>query len=516
MFGIKELIFYRSGEVVRDLGLVYLHQILKEKDGIKVKRTANYLKVNNLDKQLLYDFIIKEEVYKVFLKGVVEELKKKIDEEDAEKLVKEISVDDFLEEFDKRLDEREDIKARSKDSLKKKIKKSFKSKYFPYVRNSPKYGYNAQSEDNFHNNFKELVRLVIELNGKDEEEQLEVLKNYEGVDRDCFICRSYKSTKFDVTHKNNKKERINSKYDYLFMGSQNNTYNNFFKSESSVCFVCEFLNLMALLYFSLNSPRTIAYTDNLINLEFINYKVMLKERNFSDKGLYRHLAKYKNQQIQLYETSIDSNKGVILEFTNNLRFDKLLENLKLYDLVDRFYISQDSATKRAMAKDFIKNKNKDAMEKLLLNELLVIENSDGARSLDLKLSKYNIRFYLELLELNNVDKEGGKELRNNEFKNKKNRFDNKEFKRLGRELGKEIGKQNKKGISFKLIQMMKSENREGLWQDLTHLIVANQVKMPRNFADSIIESGVDGLHYQIGGFLEEFINTKTGGEDNNE
>src|SRR5690554_6883587 len=138
--------FYRSGEVVRDLGLIYLHQILKEKEDIKVELTANYLKVNNLDEQLLYDFIIKEEVYQVFLKGVVEELKKKIDEEDAEKLVKEISVDIFLEEFDKRLDEREDIKASSKESIKKKVKKGFKSMYFPYVRNSPKYGYNAQSE----------------------------------------------------------------------------------------------------------------------------------------------------------------------------------------------------------------------------------------------------------------------------------------------------------------------------------------------------------------------------------
>lgn len=486
------------------MGLIYFHQILKDKNNIKVELTANYLKVDNLDNQLLYDLIIKREVYKVFLKGVIEELKKKIDEEDANKLVRGIKVEEFLEEFDNRLNEREDIQARSKNSIKKKIEKSFKTKYFPYVRNSPKYGYNAQSENNFNNNFKELLRLVIELNGKNGEEQLEVLKEYKGIHRDCFICHSYKSTKFDITHKDKKKERINSKYDYLFMGSQNNTYSNFCNSESSVCFVCEFLNLMALLYFSLKSPRTIAYSDNLVNLEFINYKVMLKERNFNEKGLYRYLAKYKNQQIQLYETSIDSNKGVILEFTNNLRFHELVENLKFYDLVDRFYIGQDSAHKRAMAKDFIKNKNKVAMKKLLLNELLLMEINDGGRSLNLKLSKYNIKYYLELLKLSNVDIEGGKELRNKEFKN------------LGRELGKKVGRQNKKGISFKLIQMMKSENREGIWQDLTHLVIANQVKMPKDFAKIVIENGVDELHYQIGGFLEEFINTKTEGEVNNE
>lgn len=504
---IKELIFYRSGAMVRDLGLIYFYNILKNKKDkdIEVELTANYLKINNLDEQKLYDLIINEGVYRVFLKGVVAELKKKMDEKDAQKLVKGIEMNAFLEEFGRRLDNREDIKEKSKDSIKSKINKSFQSKYFPYVRNSPKYGYNAQSEENFHNNLKELVRLVIELNAKDEEEQLEVLKDYEPIERQCTVCHIYKPTRFDITHKDEKKERVSCKYDYLFMGSQGNTYSNYFKGQSSVCFVCEWMSLISMLYFSLESPSTIAYTNNLITLDFINSKVMLKERIYRDKGLYRYLAKYRNQKIQLYETSIDANTGVILNFIDNLRLEELLEDIKLYDLVDRFHISQDRAKKVEIVKEFIKNKNRITVERLLLNELLVIENVNGSRSLDLNASKENIQLYLALLEYNHIDKGGGRKMRNQELKE------------LGIKLGKKMGEQNKKRVSFRLIQMMKSENREDIFRDMTHIIVANQVNMPQNLSEIIMHSEVKELHYQIGGFLEGLINTKMlKGEEDNE
>lgn len=468
---------------------------------MEAKLTANYLKVNNLNAQQLYDVIINKLVYRVFLKGVNEELKKKVSGQEVENLVKDIEVDEFLEKFEKILDQRQDINEKSKESIKKKINKSFQSKYFPYVRNSPKYGSNAQSEDNFHSNFFKLVELVIELNSKDEEEQSEVLRDYEAVDRQCHVCHTYKPTKFDITHKDEKKERLNSKYDYLFMGAQNNTYSNYFESESSVCFVCEFFSLMTLLYFSLNSPRIIAYANDLVTLQFINYKVLLKERNFREKGLYRYLGRYRGQQIQLYETNIDSNTGIILKFINNLKLDEMLDDLKLYDLVDRFHISQDRAKKVEIAKAFIKNKNRITMEKLLFNELLVIENINSSRTLDLEQSRDNIGLYLELLEFNHTYKGGEKKLENGELKE------------LGIKLGKKTGEQSKKRVSFRLIQMMKSENREGIFQDLTHYIVANQEDIPKDLPKIIMCSEVNELHYQIGGFLEGLINTKRLKED---
>ncbi|SHH05503.1 hypothetical protein [Tepidibacter thalassicus] len=439
MSKISKLVFYRSGEVVRDIGLIYLDNIITEmsNEGYKIRSIlhSNYLEIHEFNKNEFFKYIINQKV----------------------------------------------------------------SKYFPYVRNSSKYGHNSQSEENFHSNFLKLLDIVEKLNLKDEKEQMEILRDYENLEATCTICHTYLITKYDITHKNELKIRKNSKYNYSFMGWENNTFNNYGLDNPSVCFVCEFLNLMYLLYMSLAKPSVLVVIEDLKVMKFLNYKLLLSIENLNEKGFYRKLAQYKNRKVRLYKLITHAKKGVILKLNSILEFENIIRNIKLSDLIDRFNFGKDSAEKKKLCKGFIISNNIESLKCFLIKDLLFIDNKDEKRILDEWKSKSNIKIYLEILTI--ISKEG-ENIKMNKFNNpmKEN-----EFEKLGFTLGRKISQENKKTIMFKLNQMLKADNRTGIFQTLVHLITVNELSIPKNFSKVIINGSEYELHYNIGKLMESFL-----------
>ncbi|KYH34081.1 hypothetical protein CLTEP_19810 [Clostridium tepidiprofundi DSM 19306] len=482
---IANLIFYRTGEIIRDLGLIYFSSILEEMNinsNMKVCLENNYLEVKDFNKDEFLNYLLKEKIFRVFVDGIKEELKKK--KYDIE-FLEGIKNDNFLS----KINEIDILSEKMKESIEKK----FNSKYFPYIRNSAKYGYNSKGEINFHKNIKKLIYIVQELNSKDDEEQKNILKEYEALEKKCIVCHTYLTTKYDITHKDEKKLRKSSKYNYLFMGSEKNTFTNYAAENPSVCFICEFFNLMFLLYLSIERPTILAYTDDLGSMKFINYKLMLKSREFNEKGFYKKLSKFKNTRVRIYDISTDVNKGVLINLNSILEFRAILKMIKLSDVIDKYNFSKDTYVKIALGKKIIKNNNYAALKSFLLNELIVINDKDGKRSLDTWKTVNNIKNYLEIIcELRKEDLE----------------VEDKNFEKLGIILGAKIKKsENKRAIAFKVIEMLKSDNRQGLFQNILHLITVNQTSIPDNFADVIIYGDEDELHYCIGKFLEKFLSS---------
>lgn len=496
---IESLFFYRTGEVTRDIGLIYFYKILKEikeniYPNIEIELSSNYLKIEGFESNIFYDYIINTKIYHIFLKGIKEQFKNKIDVS----LLENIKIDNFIDKI-------RDIEG-LKDIDIKGIEKRFSSKYFPYVRNSGKYGVNSGGEENFHKNLKKIIELMAELNVKNDEERKQLLKEYEPMDNKCIICHEYYPTKLDITHKNEKKERKNSKYNYLFMGAEkNNTFNNYGKSESSICFVCEFMNLMTLLYISLEKPSILAYTDDLKSLEFINHKLMVRASEFNEKSLYKKLSKFRDVKIRTYDIITDSNKGIIIKFGNILKIRNLITNLKLYDIVENYNYSRETAIKMSLCKKFIRSNNLLAMQMILLNDLLVIVDKESKHDLKVRDTIDNIKSYLKLLDFK--CEEGNLKV------------DDRSFTMLGIELGKRLNEDDKnsssikKTIAFRLNQMLKSDNRQAIFESLMHLIINNGISIPKNFSWIVMKSKTDELHYCIGKFFEGFLNSNFIGED---
>lgn len=499
--------------------MIYFYTIIKEmKDKtyeVYAELEANNLKIKKCDKDILisslYEFLVKYKIFEVFLNGIKQNLKIK----------DESFFNDFTEEnFIQKLEKCSDIS----DKEKKELKKKSNSKYFPYVANSGKYGKNSQNEENFHKNLKELLRIVVELGySHDENEEINVLREYKPTNEKCSVCHTYFSTKYDITHKNEKKERVNSKNNYIFMGSESNTFNNYAMSNSTVCFSCEFFNLMYLLYLKLERPNIIAYTEDLTLMKFINYKIMVNSRKYYDKSFYRELAKYKESKIRLYNVVTDTNKGVLLKFNNVMEFNDIMNEIRLKDMIDNFTFSNESAAKKDLAKIYIANKNNIALNNLLLNELISI---DEKRVKNIFYpSVRNIRIYLEFIiyikksELNNEQKylykydylrEGKNDLKESEIEelgNEKEGLKKNGFKELGQRLGYKIEDEAKKTIAFKINQLLKSDNRTGMMHTLTHLITVNELRMPNGFADVIFSKDEYGFNYNVGKLLEYFLNT---------
>lgn len=437
MSKIKELRFYRSGEVVRDIGIIYLNNIVDEmsKKGYKVKGELS----SNMFK----------------IKGFKEE-----------DFIRFITID--------KLD----------------------YSYFPYLRNSPKYGSNAQSVENFHSNFKKLIYIVAGINMKELSEQEKVLEEYQVSENICSICHNNLATDNDITHKTTSKPRVNSKYNYSFMGAENNMFSNYGNGNESVCFECEFLNLMYLLYVNTKQPRFIIYTEDLNLMNFLNYKMALEFKNLNQKSFYKRLSKHMNKRLRTYKISIDTNKGIILNLTNVIEVQNIERIIKYYDIIDRFNFSKEPSKRKEICKSYVISKNISSLENVLINNLIYIDEGEG-KGLNKTKTLINVQAYLELLKMN--DKGSG----SMECKSKGNAFEE-----LGVSLSGKIPEENKKTIMFKINQMMKSDDRTGLFQILVHLISVNELRIPNKFSYIIMKSSSNEIHYQIGRFMEGFLSSK--------
>jgi len=484
---ISKLRFYRSGEIVRDLGIVYLSTILQEMEvhynkNYKIELTDNFLEFECDDYSEVYQYIINVKVFECFIKNVKSELEKK---KMGEEFFQNVNVDNFLIMVDS-LDE---LNKTEKD----KLKNSFKSKYMPYIRNSPKYGWNSQDEENFHKNFKELVRLVFELNGKELEEQIQILDKYKSSGDVCCICHSVYTTEFDITHKSEQKTREVSKYNYMFMGAENSTFNNYGNAQSSVCFVCEFFNLMFLLYFSLTQPKTISYVDSLKNIDFFNLKINNLMKLYNEQGFYKKLSQYNSKNIRLFSIKSDPNKGLILKMEQVLKYDEFIKQIELYHIINQLSISSDTSVDKQGLKRIVISRNYKSLKNILISVVLCFDRKEGKRVLDVTKTVSNIRLLLEVLKIE-CGKEEGRGLSK---EHKKIFFD------AGKKLGNKIPNEAKSTLGFRLIQMLKVDNRDGIIKLLYHNFIVNNLPIPVGFSKGIldVEDTIE-LTYNVGEFLE--------------
>lgn len=424
--------FYRTGEVATDIGIIAFKNFLED---MKLKKDV--------------DFLVKLE--KNYLE--VEEIK------DFE-----ILYTDYIW-----------------DKLKEKNEDKSKDVYLPYLRNSGKFGANSGSESKARENLKKIIKFTLGLINSKEE-----LEEYQIQDNNCNICRTYKFTGLDI----NQKPRITSKYIYSFLGSESNTYSNHGNEKIGVCFVCEFLYLNFLIYASMGNYNLI-YTENLKELEFLNYKINLF-KDFSDLGFQQKMAEYNKNNLKIYKMYPDPNKGILVKLVNYTNFNKLKENLKMSYIIEKFNIKTGEKTN---LKKQIDSENIENVKEVLLGSILIPEGNNQ------KIE--NNKLFLEFLKI------GGKIL---EEKN----YD--EFFKRGKEVSKAIGvdgegkKSVQERIAFKLIKLMQSDNRARILSEIMNLFIVNKVEIPFKFSEAIVKGDRDNLHFAVGKFIEGLMNNK---EQNN-
>lgn len=429
---IEKIRFYGSGELVRDVGIVYFYKILQEieekkKIHLQIDLSNNYLEFNKVD-----PLIICEHLVEVKLKG---------------------------------------------DN-------------FPFMRNSFKYGGNSGDKENIKKNLTKLLEIIFAINLEVEQKQKEILEELEPIKCLCSICHFNLTTEFDITHGDKKRPRKLSRLDYLFRSSEENTFNNYGKSLDQVCFECEFLNLIFLLYIKYKEIRLLVYLDNLKNLDFFNHKILLN-RSINEKTLIKKLTYLKSENIRLYEHGTDKDSRMpFIKLNSILHYEKLMTDLKLIDLIDSFNFPDELYKKKDLSKMYIKHNNLRALQNLILANIVVNELSDTIKN----IGSYN-KIIRIIGELRGEEKRVG--------------F-GKQFREAGTKLGKQIAEENpKKNIAFKIIQLLKSDNRTDLMEYLFHILVVNSIPIPQGMASTI--TNVDnelGLHRNIGLFLEGFLSNR--------
>lgn len=305
--------FYRTGEVVTDIGIIAFKNLLeemceREKLNFSISLENNYLEVKEIE-----DFPVK------YTNFIWKKLQEKKDEQEE-------------------------------------IKKEDKGTFVPYLRNSGKFGANAGSETVARENFKKLINLVGHITRK----ETEVLAEYGRQEDTCSICKTHHTTKIDI----NEKERKTSKYIYSFLGSEQNSYSNYGKENIKVCFVCEFLYLNFLIFANMGNYN-IVYTESLKELDFFNYKINLF-KDTSDLGFYQKMVEFNKRNLKVYRMNPDPNKGIMMKLISNTNFGELITNMRRVYLLERFSIKSGDRTN---LKRQIEVKNNEYVKEYLLSKI---------------------------------------------------------------------------------------------------------------------------------------------------
>jgi len=420
---------YRTGEIVSDIGLVHFKNILNRMDLDNIELTANYL------------------------------------------FTPKIKVKELLELL------WEDILERD---------------YVPYLRNSSKFGGNSEGSRepyvNFRKNLEEQLKIIFDmLNSQDKPKSL----NKYNPTKKCSICNRFYSTEYDINNKKHyqdkNKERKVSKYIYSFLGSENNTFSNYTNRNIEICFVCEFLVVLFLLYIYRNENRYIIYSNNLQLLDFINYRsTILTELN--DIGILRKLSDFNDYNMKIYKTNIDRNKGVILDFVKNLDVKKIKSTIKNIALINEYNTNWSN---RENLKKAIFSENYNQVKSFFLNNI----NDENIFKM-----VQNLSVYLKYI--------GGNEM-SEEYQG---------WYKKGVELGNKVISGNKdekstQKIAFKLIKLLQSMDRSTLLDEIMHLFVVNKIDLPYKISNIIMEKDKDELHYAVGKLIEGLLNINQGGSD---
>lgn len=370
----------KSDELVRDVGIIYLYQMLREMDKdnqIRPELHRNHLGFNlpeNFDLCEALFAQITGKLYQAFISNLkVEKL-----ETDLIDKLKEAPKEQLVEIL-------EDHKV--PPAKIKKIIDSSKNIFFPYIRNNAKFGWNAKKVENFHTNLKELIQLFSDglLN------QRERIDLY-GKGGYCSVCQENIAPFYDITHKYSietveelkKSQRVirkDSKYLYSFRGSEDNTFANYgrINQPSTICFECEFFNLLFLLYVKMERPKKFILANSLETTYSLQQELMIKEDTYTLQGFYAHFANLgRSSKFRLYQISIDAKKGILLQSQEIIDYENLGLQLKLMDMVDEFSFPEPVQNRYELIdllKKYILNKNYHGAYQILLNNAVVESES---------------------------------------------------------------------------------------------------------------------------------------------
>lgn len=482
--------FYKSGDIVRDLGIIYLNKIIqkieeKSNTDLNARLSGNYFEFDLIDPDVLSNYVLNNEIFSVFKKNKYPDLQKIFEEEVAE-----LSNDNYLQMVKEK-------KLSKKDE--QNLIKAYEGRRFPYIRNSGKYGGNTSLEK-MTENFKRLTYVVVHSN-KHIKQNDNVLAEFEmDQESQCSICHINQVPAKDI----NLETRVNSKYNYLFQGSIYNTFNNYGNVKNTICFECEFLNLLCLLYLSLEKPNTLAYVNDLKNLEYVNYKLMLERRSHTDKSFYQKLGHERYENVKLYDFKVDAKKGIIIKMNSIVEYDELLGTIELLSIVDDFNFHKDSAENKNLGRLLVKNRNYDGLRNFLLSNVAYMDSDGGKRGLNIYNTRSNVSQYIKCIDA----------LRNKEeFALNEDYGRTAAFKRMGKNLANKMGDERssdakKRGLVFKLLQFLKANDRERILQIIMHTLTAYSVPLEKGMTDGIMKCNERELHKNIGTFIEELMGGK--------
>lgn len=500
----------KSGELVRDTGILYFYQILRELDEdkqIQPKLHRNHLSFEipkEFDmKEALFTQIVDKKLYYAFLRDI--KVDKLIDDDLLKKLVNvpRERLSTFLKETQI-----------SPDKIKKIIEKSQKI-YFPYVRNSIKFGANSGKVVNFHQNLKEMLQLFLD----SLVDQRDRLDQY-GKGRCCSVCHENTAPFYDITCKyeiesiNNiklseRKIRKDSKYLYTFKGRENNTFSNYGRvnQASSICFECEFFSLLFLLYVKMELPQYLVITDNLKIMDLVQRKIQMKKDVHIEQAFYYHVASLgRSSKVQIYEIVRDPKEGILLQAEEIIEYDRLKTQLTLMDIVDKFGFpdllkSKDRDKLIKHLKQYILNGNYDfAFQRLLAN---ILSNDERRLAHNYKLLG---NF---LIETSNRSMKGARKVKMMDEMKKRGKmywyFGN-GFSQL----------ENKKSLGFRLTQLLRSDNRIKMLEDLLHLYFTTTKKgrteefsnFPTRLTEDVLYSSNKEYHYYVGQIIQGLLAVK--------
>lgn len=467
---IKNVKLYISGDVIRDIGIIKLYDLLKT-IGIEANLERNYLEFSKFSPEVLTNYIINNILLKSYISLQDEEIKELLEE-------KNLTIEKAIE-----IIKTTDIKA----NVKEEIIKGLSNVRFPYMRNSTKFGINGKGNtlERFKEYLNKLIILVIEGNINIKENNLSEYKVKKEV---CNICNINHTTELDFTLE----ERADSKLLFMFKGTVESTFKQNGKSTNNICFECEFLNLMAILYINLDRPVTLAYVNNLVDLHYVNYKIMLKRKMYSDTEFYKIISKNKINTLRLYDFTIDTNKGILLNSTSIIEFTELLLRIELLDLINKYNFSNEAVNKRNLSKTLIENKLYMKVKELLLRNIIFI---DSSRTIDDRYTVDNIKSYIRFI---NRISQGV--INKMEYKMP--------FLEAGKSLSFKMDDAKKKNLSFKLIQLLQTEDRKQILTTIMQVMISYSLEVKRGLVEGITKSDSLRLHENIGVFIEELLQGK--------
>ncbi len=498
-------IWYRSGEIVRDIGMIYFYELLEayqqqQQQEINIEMNANHLRISGeVDTEAFNQFFHDYVMFEMFKIDLVVALKNKKIQDDVLVAVQLQTTYEDLKTYCLQAD----VQVRKVYEAESK-----KDQYLPYLRNSGKFGANSGGVGNFKKNLKELIRLVFSANqclDNQEAHWQEVYEHYQIADENaeitsfCSVCHYEPVSMYDITHKykqeivetlkpNTRIVRKTSKYLYSFLGSEGNTYKNYGQVQSDVCFTCEFFNLLFLCFVKISKPSSVILADTLKETKLLNYRYGIKSTEYTKESFLLKIIEQSRGRVRVFSIETDANKGVILRLQNVVESKKIIQQLRMTALVDNYHFTVATSEQRKFLKDAIFNGNQHGVKQTLLAN--IIQQKEVELTQNLQTYRSYIICLLEERDVEKTPKHGYY------------------YRKLGQEI--HAKNSNQQTTAYKLIQLLKAENRTELATLMMHVVVGTGKALPYNFANDVLNSTELELHYYISEFITGLLGTKGG------